>query len=52
MYLAKKQNLFVTILDVITSFQNTVLEYVNVNVNIHVTVLLEHIFYWVIIDAR
>ena len=36
MYSAKKQNLFVTIIDVTTSFQNMVLEYVNVNVNIHV----------------
>jgi hypothetical protein len=28
-----------------------VLEYVNVNVNIHVTVLLEHTFYYFIIDT-
>jgi hypothetical protein len=39
MYSAKKQNLFVITLDVITSFQSMVLEYLNVNVNIHVTAL-------------
>lgn len=37
MFSAKKQNIFVTTFDVITSFQNMVLEYVNVDVNIHVT---------------
>ena len=51
MYSTKKQNLFVTIFDVITSFQIMALEYVNVNANIHVTALLEH-FYYIIIDAR
>ena len=36
MYSAKKQNLFVTIIDVTTSFQNMVLEYVDVYIDIYV----------------
>jgi hypothetical protein len=52
MYSANKQNLFVTIFDVVTSFQNMALEYVNVNVNTHVTALLEHTFYYIIVEDK
>src|SRR5215469_11254825 len=50
MYLAKKQNQFVTTFHVITNFRSMVL-YVNVNVNIHVTVLLEHTFYCITFEG-
>jgi len=47
MYSAKKQNLFVIIFD--TSFQSMVLGYANVN--IHITALLEHTFYYITVEG-